>query len=122
MNARALLYIPPGGVPWGDAAGWPDVTSTTKSSGGTPKPTHSWALDERGTPVVAVGEAPATMQRHGDIANTKPVWGLLFGLNPKVTPEAQATLAYVLAGVGCRPKRQWAQHRRNNDGQKMGPK
>ena len=34
MGAGALLYIPPGGVPWGDAVGWPDVADTTASSGG----------------------------------------------------------------------------------------
>ena len=36
-NATSMLYIPTGGVPWGDAVGWPDVAGATDREG-RPRP------------------------------------------------------------------------------------
>ena len=49
-GARCMLHIrhtPPGGVPWGDAVGWPDAAGAVESDGKA-KLTHSWGLDGGG--------------------------------------------------------------------------
>ena len=54
---------------------------------------------------MAAGETIAAQQRHQDIFNTKPVYGLLFDLNPRIVgADKLAELAYVLAGVGGTPR------------------
>ena len=50
LDATAQLYIPPGGIPWGDAVGWPDVTGGQQA-----RPTHSWAAGRGGVPTAAAG-------------------------------------------------------------------
>ena len=104
-----MLQIPPGGVPWGDAVGWPDAAGAVESDGKA-KRTHSWGLDGEGRPTVATGEPAAGLGRHAGISNAKQVYGLLFS-NEKnvkqVSADAQAELAYVLAGAGCRPRSKW---------------
>mgnify|MGYP001352199202 CR=1 FL=1 len=50
----------------------------------------------------------AAQQRHADVTNDKAVFGLLFGAEVQVDEAAQAELAYVLAGVGGRPRKRWA--------------
>ena len=49
-GARELLLLPPGSMPLGDAAGWPDAPSTRRRSDGTAWATHSWRVDRDGTP------------------------------------------------------------------------
>jgi len=105
----APLDIPAGCIPWGDAVGWPDAPTTDG------RPTHSTALDGHGVPRMAAGETMAAQQRHQDIFNTKPIYGLLFDRYPRtVSADALAELAYVLAGVGGTPwRRRWATWRHN---------
>ena len=61
-GARCMLQIPPGGVPWGDAVGWPDAAGAVESDGKA-KRTHSWGLDGEGRPTVATGEPAAGLGR-----------------------------------------------------------
>ena len=61
-GARCMLQIPPGGVPWGDAVGWPDAAGAVESDGKA-KRTHSWGLDGWGRPTVATGEPAAGLGR-----------------------------------------------------------
>ena len=103
-GAALPLYIPAGGVPWGDAVGWADEPSCRRWHDGGAQPTHSAALDARGVPTMAAGEAVAAQQRHAFLGNDKPVYGVLFDYDPRpVSTDALAELAYVLAGVGGRP-------------------
>ena len=91
--------------------GWADAAGCENGRDGVARPTHSTALDERGVPTMAAGEAMAAQQRHRQAhrQHCVPVYGLLFDDAPKlVSHEAQSELAYLLAGVGCRPPGRWA--------------
>ena len=77
-GATLPLYIPAGGVPWGDAVGWADTPSSRTWHDGSAQPTHSTALDAHGVPTMAAGEAVAAQQRHTLLGNDKPVYGVLF--------------------------------------------
>ena len=117
-GAPVPLQIPAGGIPWGDAVGWRDAPSSRRWHDGTAWPTQSTALDADGVPTMAAGEELAAQQRHGTIANDKPIYGLLFDERPRVVgADALIELTYVLAGVGCRPwQRQWSTWRQGGEG------
>ena len=105
-GARTLLRLPPGSIPLGDATGWPDVPSSRTHSDGTAWPTHSWRLNNDGRPEGSAGDDPAKLRRHAEMANAQTVHVLLFGQYKEPGPVALAELAWVLAGTGCRPRRQ----------------
>ena len=66
-------------------------------------------------------EGVAAQQRHADVTNDKAVFGLLFGAEVQVDAVAQAELAYILAGVGGRPRRRWATWRQPGRGAPARP-
>eukprot|EP00964_Phaeocystis_antarctica_P044443 scaffold25542_cov39-Phaeocystis_antarctica.AAC.2 len=93
-------------IPLGDATGWPDVPSSRTYDDGMAWPTHSWRLNDKGRPEGSAGDDPAKLQRHAEMANVRTVHVLLFGQFTEPGPVALAELAWVLAGTGCRPRRQ----------------
>ena len=113
------MMLPPGAIPWGDAAGWPDVPSDVVNHDGSAKATHSWRLDVKGRPTAAAGDAPKTLQRHAAIANEKPVRVIVFNGSAYKAPNTTAVtdLAWLLAGTGCRPRgKKWATWYGGEDG------
>ena len=102
--ALQFLDAPAGALPWGHAAGWPDMKLKEKREG---KRTHSWHVDAEGVLQAPLGDTPGRLQRHRAICSELPVKGLLF--TPANRPlhavgsTARAALAYLLAGVGGCP-------------------
>jgi len=108
-GATQLVYLPAGTVPLGDAVGWGDSPSTRTFWDGTPWPSHSWRTAADGAPTASEGDNPARLRRHEGMMNDQKVDILLY---PKgaISPSAEvlAELAWILAGTGGRPRKQWA--------------
>ena len=104
LGALQFLDAPAGVLPWGHAAGWPDMKPDKKREG---KRTHSWHVDAEGVPQAPLCDTPGRLQRHRAIFSQLPVKGLLFTTANRplhaVGSTARAELAYLLAGVGDCP-------------------
>ena len=104
LGCAGPLHIPPGGVAWGDAVGWPDGAT---GRDGERRATHSCARGRAGVPTAGACEDVRAQRRHAVITNGQAVWGLLFETEPEVGAEALSELAYTLAGVGGQTGAKW---------------